>query len=85
MYAGTLILKLLVLLDPGQEDGEIGRRLSLDSIKNVVHEFVESVSSMASDISAWRNYFVVSYFTRMLSWLLSLFTLLMLSAICSWY
>lgn len=58
MYAGTLIRKLLLLLDSGQEDGESGRSLSFDSIKNVVHEFIESVSSIASDISAWRNYFV---------------------------
>lgn len=58
MYAGTFILKLLLLLDSGQEDGGNGRSLSLDSIKNVVHEFIESVSSMASDISAWRNFFV---------------------------
>lgn len=58
MYAGTLILKLLLLLDSGQEDGENGRNLSLDSIKNAVPEFIESISSMASNISAWRNYFV---------------------------
>lgn len=58
MYAGTFILKVLLLLDSGQEDGGNGRSLSLDSIKNVVHEFIESVSSMASDISAWRNFIV---------------------------
>lgn len=76
MYAGTFILKVLLLLDSGQEDGGNGRSLSLDSIKNVVHEFIESVSSMASDISAWRNFIVVSNLTRILSWLPSLFTLL---------
>ncbi|KAH0737109.1 hypothetical protein KY290_035814 [Solanum tuberosum] len=81
MYAGTFILKLLLLLDSGQEDGGNGRSLSLDSIKNVVHEFIESVSSVASDISAWRNFFVVSNLTRILSWLPSLFTLLVLLAI----
>ncbi|XP_016436921.1 CAAX prenyl protease 2 isoform X1 [Nicotiana tabacum] len=58
MYAGTLILKLLLLLDSGQEDRENGRSLSLDSIKNVVYEFIESTFSLASDISAWRNYLV---------------------------
>ncbi|KAM3341394.1 CAAX prenyl protease 2 isoform X1 [Capsicum galapagoense] len=58
MYAGTLILKLLLLLDSAQEDRENGRSLSLDIIKNAVHEFIESISSMASNISAWRNYFV---------------------------
>lgn len=62
MYAGTLILKLLLLLDSGQEDRENGRSLSLDSIKNVVYEFIESTFSLASDISAWRNYLVVSNF-----------------------
>ncbi|CAN4121374.1 unnamed protein product [Withania somnifera] len=58
MYAGTLILKLLLLLASGQEDRENGRSLSFDSIKNAVPEFIESISSMASNISAWRNYFV---------------------------
>ncbi|XP_060201222.1 CAAX prenyl protease 2 [Lycium barbarum] len=57
MYAGTLILNLLLLLDSGQEDRENGSSL-LDIIKNVVHEFIESISSMAYNIQAWRNYFV---------------------------
>ncbi|KAJ8537649.1 hypothetical protein K7X08_014189 [Anisodus acutangulus] len=58
MYAGTLILNLLLLLDSGQEDRENGRSLSLDSIKNLVHGFIEPISSMASNIQAWRNYLV---------------------------
>lgn len=55
MYFGSLVLKSLMLLDSWNEHWDHGGDLSFAIIKNA---FFSWISSMASNVSAWRNYFV---------------------------
>ncbi|XP_059646705.1 CAAX prenyl protease 2 [Cornus florida] len=58
MYAGSLVLKSLSLLNSLNEHwNSLGDHAS-DCIKNVLQEFTGWMFSVASSVSAWRNYFV---------------------------
>ncbi|GAB4833394.1 hypothetical protein Ancab_031637 [Ancistrocladus abbreviatus] len=56
MYAGSLLLKFLLLLDSWREHGNGG--ISFNSVIYGLHKFLEYVPSVASNVSAWRNYVV---------------------------
>ncbi|KAG9130990.1 hypothetical protein Leryth_006761 [Lithospermum erythrorhizon] len=56
MYAGSLILKALLVLDALSYEGQ---RLSMsDYIKGAFVTFIDWMSSMVSNVGAWRNYVV---------------------------
>lgn len=61
MYAGSLLEALLLLVSCQENQGD-GRNI----LSTIPQRFVNSVFSMATNISAWRNYFVVSAFTNLL-------------------
>ncbi|KAJ7976107.1 CAAX prenyl protease 2 [Quillaja saponaria] len=58
MYAGSLFLKSLLLVDSWREHTSHGGSLSFDFCKNVSQRLLSSASSIASNVLAWRNYIV---------------------------
>lgn len=60
MYAGSLVLKALLLVDRWRERVSRGEELSYEYIQGSLLGFVDSIISVASNVSAWRNYVVVS-------------------------
>lgn len=60
MYSGSFILKILQLLDSYKEHQSYGGNEFVDYVIAVPQRFSEWIFSMASNISAWRNYIVVS-------------------------
>lgn len=60
MYAGSLVLKSLLLLDSWKEQWHNGGQLSFDGLKYVVGKSIIWMYSIASSVMAWRNYIVVS-------------------------
>ncbi|CAK9188146.1 unnamed protein product [Ilex paraguariensis] len=57
MYAGSMVLQSLLLLDLWKEHWSQGGNMSLDC-RSVPHTFISWVVSIATSVSAWRNYFV---------------------------
>lgn len=60
MYAGSLVLKALMLVSSWTEDMNYGGGFSFEYIKNVSQEAVACTRTMASNVLVWRNYIVVS-------------------------
>ncbi|WCJ34327.1 CAAX prenyl protease 2 [Euphorbia peplus] len=58
MYAGTLVLKSLVSVDLCKELVSEGGGFSIDCVKHILRNFIDSMSATASDVMAWRNYIV---------------------------
>ncbi|KAM0992800.1 hypothetical protein ACFX2J_008431 [Malus domestica] len=58
MYAGSLVLKVLMLVNSLREDMNYGGGFSFEYIKNVSQEAVACTRSMASNVLVWRNYIV---------------------------
>ncbi|KAM4078586.1 hypothetical protein ACB094_09G049600 [Castanea mollissima] len=58
MYAGSLVLKALLLVDWWRERVSRGEELSYEYIQGSLQGFVDSIISVASNVSAWRNYVV---------------------------
>lgn len=58
MYAGSLVLKSLLLLDSWKEQWHNGGQLSFDGLKYVVGKSIIWMHSIASSVMAWRNYIV---------------------------
>nr|GMD61448.1 CAAX prenyl protease 2 [Ipomoea batatas] len=56
MYAGSLLEALLLLVSCQENQGD-GRNI----LSTIPQRFVNSVFSMATNISAWRNYFVCNH------------------------
>lgn len=63
MYVGSVFLKCSMLLYSCKDHWNHGGDLSFLSIKMALQTFIGSTVSIASNVSAWRNYFVVSIFT----------------------
>ncbi|XP_021764743.1 CAAX prenyl protease 2-like [Chenopodium quinoa] len=53
VYAGSLVLKCLLLLDSWIEDGSEG--ITLNCLHNLLHKIYCGFISVASNIGAWRN------------------------------
>lgn len=66
MYAGSLVLKSIALLASWKEQCNDGEGQPSNCTENVLQRFIGKVFSIASNVSAWRNYFVVSIFTFLL-------------------
>lgn len=60
MYAGSLTLKSLLLMNSLREDMNCSGGISFDYIKSISQEVVASMRSIASNVLHWRNYVVVS-------------------------
>lgn len=60
MYAGSLFLKFLLLLDSWRQHTAFGNGLSFDSCQCTWIAFLGWLSSISSNVLAWRNYVVVS-------------------------
>ncbi|KAL3532077.1 hypothetical protein ACH5RR_005598 [Cinchona calisaya] len=58
MYAGSFIQKFLSLLNSREEHRNYGRSVTIDCILKVPVKFIDWMFSMASNVSAWRNYIV---------------------------
>ncbi|GAV60752.1 Abi domain-containing protein [Cephalotus follicularis] len=58
MYAGSWVLKSMLLLNSWKEHVKHGGGLSLDCIKNVLQMFPGWTYSTASNVLVWRNYVV---------------------------
>ncbi|KAA8516708.1 hypothetical protein F0562_016786 [Nyssa sinensis] len=58
MYAGSLVLKYLSLLNSLNERWNCSGDHSFNCIKNVLQKFIDWMFSIGSNVSAWRNYFV---------------------------
>lgn len=58
MYAGSLTLKSLLLMNSLREDMNCSGGLSFDYIKSISQEVVASMRSIASNVLHWRNYVV---------------------------
>ncbi|XP_050230476.1 CAAX prenyl protease 2 [Mercurialis annua] len=63
MYAGSFALKLFLLVDSWKEHVSEGRSLAAGCFNNLLQNFTAGISSIASDVLAWRNY-VVAPFTE---------------------
>lgn len=63
MYAGSIFLKCLLLLDSWRQHRSSGGGLSFDSFKNVKEKFLGWFFTTASNVLVWRNCIVVSIFT----------------------
>lgn len=63
MYAGSLVLKALLLVHKWRERVSRGEELSYEYIQGSLQGFIDLIISVASNVSAWRNYVVVSIFT----------------------
>ncbi|KAM7531599.1 hypothetical protein LguiB_035009 [Lonicera macranthoides] len=62
MYAGSMFLKCSMLLYSCKDHWSHGGDLSFRSMKMALQTFISSTISIASNVSAWRNYFVLSSF-----------------------
>lgn len=60
MYAGSLVLKSLLLLDSWKDQWNHGDRMSVDSVKDILGKSVMWMQSVSSNIMVWRNFIVVS-------------------------
>ncbi|KAK7858952.1 caax prenyl protease 2 [Quercus suber] len=58
MYAGSLVLKALLLVDKWRERVSRGEELSYEYIQGSLQGFIDLIISVASNVSAWRNFFV---------------------------
>ncbi|KAI9153697.1 hypothetical protein LWI28_015213 [Acer negundo] len=58
MYAGSLVLKSMLLLKSWKKNMNDGGGVSSDCIKSALQTFLDYMISMASDVMAWRNYVV---------------------------
>ncbi|XP_061361934.1 CAAX prenyl protease 2 [Gastrolobium bilobum] len=58
MYAGSLSLKSLLLLDSWRQHTSSGGALSFDSCKYVLRMLLGWLSATSSNVLAWRNYIV---------------------------
>ncbi|KAM7526069.1 hypothetical protein LguiA_015971 [Lonicera macranthoides] len=58
MYAGSMFLKCSMLLYSCKDHWSHGGDLSFRSMKMALQTFISSTISIASNVSAWRNYFV---------------------------
>ncbi|KAF5737460.1 CAAX prenyl protease 2 [Tripterygium wilfordii] len=58
MYAGSLMLKSMLLLNSMKEHAAHGGGISLDCIKNAFRDVIGWIDFVAHDVSAWRNYVV---------------------------
>lgn len=58
MYAGSLVHKSLLFLDLWSEHWNQGGHLSFHSLENGLQELISRILSVASNVSAWRIYFV---------------------------
>ncbi|KAK9289812.1 hypothetical protein L1049_007972 [Liquidambar formosana] len=58
MYAGSLVLKSLLLVNSWKEYKSMDGGLSFNCIKHLPQKFLGWMISIASDILAWRNYVV---------------------------
>ncbi|KAK4833482.1 hypothetical protein QYF36_005717 [Acer negundo] len=58
MYAGSLVLKSMLLLKSWKKNMNDGGGVSSDFIKSALQTFLDYMISMASDVMAWRNYVV---------------------------
>lgn len=63
MYAGSLLLKSLLIVSSWKQYKNQGRGIAIDYVKNVPQNILNWVFSTASSILAWRNY-VVAPFTE---------------------
>ncbi|KAL5742228.1 hypothetical protein ACOSP7_028960 [Xanthoceras sorbifolium] len=58
MYAGSLVLKSMLLLKSWKKHTDDGGGVSLDCIKSALLTFLDYIISMASNVLAWRTYVV---------------------------
>ncbi|KAH7855619.1 hypothetical protein Vadar_026795 [Vaccinium darrowii] len=58
MYAGSLTLKSILLLASWKEQCNDGEGQLSNCTENVLQRFIGKIFSVASNVSAWRNYFV---------------------------
>jgi len=58
MYAGSLVLKALLLVDKWRERVSRGEELSYEYIQGSLQGFIDLIISVASNVSAWRNFVV---------------------------
>lgn len=58
MYAGSLVLKSLLLLDSWKDQWNHGDRMSVDSVKDILGKSVMWMQSVSSNIMVWRNFIV---------------------------
>lgn len=58
MYAGSLVLKALLLVDKWRERVSRGEELSYEYIQGSLQGFIGLIISVASNVSAWRNFVV---------------------------
>ncbi|XP_059595164.1 CAAX prenyl protease 2 isoform X4 [Vitis vinifera] len=63
MYAGSLLLKSLLIVSSWKQYKNQGRGIAINHVKNVPQNILNWVFSTASSILAWRNY-VVAPFTE---------------------
>ena len=63
MYAGSLVLKFMILVELRRERSSDGEGLSFECIKSALQGFLELIISVASNVLAWRNFVVVSILT----------------------
>ncbi|XP_041025012.1 CAAX prenyl protease 2 isoform X1 [Juglans microcarpa x Juglans regia] len=58
MYAGSLVLKSLVLVESWRDNVNHGEGVSLECIKIIVQKLIASIVSVTSNVLAWRNFVV---------------------------
>ncbi|XP_030924428.1 CAAX prenyl protease 2 [Quercus lobata] len=58
MYAGSLVLKALLLVDKWRERVSRGEEFSYEYIQGSLQGFIDLIISVASNVSAWRNFVV---------------------------
>ncbi|KAJ0028409.1 hypothetical protein Pint_35944 [Pistacia integerrima] len=58
MYAGSLVLKCLLLVNSWKTDFDNGGEFLFDRIKSITQTFLSYLLSIASNLLAWRNYVV---------------------------
>uniref|UniRef100_A0A2C9VAD2 intramembrane prenyl-peptidase Rce1 n=2 Tax=Manihot esculenta TaxID=3983 RepID=A0A2C9VAD2_MANES len=58
MYAGSFCLKSLLLMESWKEHLNEDGGLSFDCVKHLLQNFIDWMSSAASNVLAWRNYVV---------------------------
>ncbi|KAK3226815.1 hypothetical protein Dsin_006677 [Dipteronia sinensis] len=58
MYAGSLVLKSMLLLKSWKKNTNDGGGVLSDCIKSALKTFLDYMISMASNVMAWRNYVV---------------------------
>lgn len=68
MYAGSFCLKSLLLMESWKEHLNEDGGLSFDCVKHLLQNFIDWMSSAASNVLAWRNYVVVSFFIILDCW-----------------